>query len=206
MIQLVKLTIRNSALACLLASTAVSAMAAKISVSTSQYGVGETMEIIGDVTIDGVDFQEAVIPTTSTTGGYIYDYYVLSDANNASLTGFNVTIPVTDLDTLFPGVTPYGVLGCDSINDAGVTDCVSNAESNSAVVAMETISGNPQLIDGGTEVEFQLPNTVPAGTAQGLALFVTEDVAPVPEPRLWPVLGLALVGFLVLRRRSVKLT
>lgn len=204
MTQPVKLTIRNSGLACLLLATAFSATAAKISVSTSQYGVGETPTVIGDVTIDGVDFRESVIPTTSITGAYIYDYFVVSDSNNSSLTGFDVTIPVTDLDTIFAGVTPYGVLGCDSTNDLNVTDCVNNPESNTAVQAMETVAGNPGLVGGNTGVEFQLP-TGAAGSAEGLALFVTEDVAPAPEPRLWPVLGLAIVGLLVLRRRSRKL-
>ncbi len=188
----------------LMFAVAVSALASKISVSTSSYGVGETMSVINpDVTIDGVDFRESVIPTTSIPGADIYVYYVLTDANNEALTGFDVTLPVTDLDTIF-SATPYGVLGCDSTNDPLVTDCVNNPESNTAVEAMETLSNNPQLVNGNTGVEFRLPDSVSPGTAEGLALFVTEDV--VPEPRLLPILGLAVIGvLLLLRRRSGKL-
>ena len=189
MTQLFSWTIRKSVFVCLLFAMAVSAMAAKISVATSTYGLGQTMNVINSTaSVDGFDISETIIPTTSTLGGYIMDYQEpLSDSNNASLSGFYFTIPVTNLDTLF--ASTYGILGCDAINDPNVTNCVADPENNAVVQDMETYSPNPQLIGGGTAVQFFVPDN-----GQGLAFFVVEDFSAAPTSMQTPQITLASAG------------
>jgi len=199
---------RQGAFACALLAAASSAMASKISTSTSSYGVGQNMTVINaNANVDGFDVFEGVIATTSTTGGYVFDYQILTDANNSSLSNFDFTLPLANLDTLFPLVQPYGVLGCDSTNDPLITQCVTDPETNSVV---QSIVG-PTLINSSTAVQFYVP-----GNGEGLAFYVTEDlssaptsvptpqidlVTATPEPQLLAIVSLAIMAIVLFRRR-----
>jgi hypothetical protein len=203
-------TIRLGGLICLTFAVAGSAMATKISVSTSSYGVGETMVTLNaSANIDGYSVFEGYFASTSPpTGATIFDYTILGAPSN-----FDFSVPLANLDTLYIA-QPYGVLGCDDTNDPNITAgnwCVENPDTNSVVQAITY----PGALNTSTLLTFQVP-----GNGQGVSFFVAEDLssaptsaptptitlAGTPEPRLWPILGLGLVGLVLLRRfRSAKL-
>jgi len=207
-----KVTLRSSCLFIgLMAGLSVVASASAIHTAMSSYGSPTSGGIpcVGLCTFPpGVTVLEQNY-AYSGGGGEVYDFDISSLPSG--ITGFTVNLggsapflnDSTDLGQSFGAfVCPLGTSQCGpdpSSFTTASTDSASLASPNTTVDAVQfKISGNhPGLVFYAI-----VPNPVGAiGT-------VTADIqisTATPEPRLFPILGLAFVGLLVWRRRLAKL-
>ena len=199
----------------LLFGLSLAANAAAIHTSTSPYGSPGTSgtDCSGGLcnTVTGVTILEQDY-AYSNCGGQVYDFVV--NTLPAGTTGYTLTLTGTDPflnDTSDggDGGQAFGLFVCPA-EDPEWCDASDLSGSVSASIDSSTLSDPNTPVDAVTftvsgddpGIAFYAVVTQPDPVNAFLILNPTR--AAVPEPRLWTVLGLFVVGLVLLRRRFVS--
>jgi hypothetical protein len=186
----------------------VAASASKINTSTSSYGSpsDDTVTVLGNLTEQNYDF--------SFLGGFeVFDFLVNTDVSNFTLTLTGAApFLADDTSNVPPEFFGFGAFitgSCSTFAQCGPDPTLAPYNATSSLPGSDGTD---------TKVSFKV-----AGDGKGLVFFaiepegdsglnnlvtakITPNTATTPEPRLWPVLGLAFLGLVGFRRfRSAKL-
>lgn len=200
----------------LMVGLSAAANALPIHTSTSPYGSpgligadcsGGLCNTVTGVTILEQDY------ASSFSGGQVYDFVVSTLPSD--ITGYTLMLTGTapflndTTDTGADGGQAFGLFVCPSEAQEW---CDSSDLSGSVSASIDSAT----LLDPNTTVD-SVTFTV-TGDTPGIAFYavvtdadpvnaylvLTSSTSTVPEPRLWPILGLFVVGVLLLRRRFFR--
>jgi hypothetical protein len=137
--------------------------------------------------------------------GEVFSFQITSDTSD-----FSITLTGSDVFTAVPGDIAFGAFVCPN---GGYTPCgadptgfVTASADASTAVGLDSVTFTVDG-DGKDLVFFAIETEPPTGVTNQVTAAVTLNTSTVPEPGLFPILGLAVVGLFLVRRRnrSVKL-
>jgi hypothetical protein len=186
----------------------VASSASKINTSTSSYGSpsDDTVTVIGNLTEQNYAF--------AFEGGFeVFNFLVNTDISNFTLT-LTGDAPFIADDTandppLFFGFGAFVTGSCSTFAQCGPDPTLPPYDATASLPGSDgtvnKVSFNV-VGDGKGLVFFAVEPEGSTGLNNLVTAKITPNTSTVPEPRLWPFLGLAFLGLLAFRRfRSAKL-
>jgi hypothetical protein len=136
----------------------------------------------------------------SDGAGQVFSFQITSDTSD-----FSITLTGADVFTAAPGDIPFGAFVCPN---GGYTPCgadptgfVTASADASTAVGLDSVTFTVDG-DGKDLVFFAIETEPPTGVTNQVTATVAYT-STVPEPALLPILGLAVVGLVLFRRRRL---